>query len=293
MESISTRAPLLCLCYAVFALPSQAEQSLTLEPSTVKQGQTVSVMVRITDDGNAAPAAPGVEFNKRSYKTFPRPSVSTESGSDQLAGTGFRALIGVPALIKPGAYRVSSGSVSRTLTVVPANFGIQRIRLPKNKDNFDGSPGEKEAVDNAKTTVSENQLWQGKFRYPCRARTSAAFGLRRAVNGKLLDDYFHSGVDFAGATGTPVVAPQRGKVILARNGWKLHGNTVSLDHGQGVVSFYIHLSKILVKEGQLVEPGEKIGLVGATGRASGPHLHFSVYVNNEATNPGDWFSKVF
>jgi murein DD-endopeptidase MepM/ murein hydrolase activator NlpD len=68
---------------------------------------------------------------------------------------------------------------------------------------------------------------------------------------------------------------------------------VAIDHGQGVVSFYIHLSKILVKEGDTVEAGQKIGLIGSTGRASGPHLHFSLYVNNDATSPWNWFRNVY
>ncbi len=283
----------------VLILPVHAEQTLSVQPAPAKQGQTVVVLITDSADASTASGAPPVDFNGQTYKTFPiSPSAgeatsSKEAESKNAGKKVYRALIGVPALIKQGNYKITSGANSFSLSVTPANFGVQRIRLPKGKDTFDGSPGEKATVDNAKKTLSDAQLWQGKFSYPCKARTSAAFGLRRAVNGKLLEDYFHSGVDFAGTTGTPVVAPQRGKVLIAHSGWKLHGNTVCLDHGQGVVTFYIHLSKILVKEGQMVERGEKIGAVGATGRANGPHLHFSVYVNNEATNPGDWFNKGF
>ena len=166
---------------------------------------------------------------------------------------------------------------------------MQSIRLPKSKDNFDGSPGEVEATDKAKSTVSPHQYWQGKFLRPSTARQSSPFGLRRRVNGVLLSDYFHSGLDFAGAAGSPVLASQSGKVLIAHLGWKLHGNTICLDHGQGVVSFYIHLSRIYVKEGQIVRAGQKIGAIGSTGRASGPHLHFSIYANQNATNPLNWF----
>src|SRR5439155_740965 len=120
----------------------------------------------------------------------------------------------------------------------------QNIRLPKGKDNFLMSAGEEAAVDAAKSTLSPKQYWNGKFLRPANARVSASFGLRRRVNGQLLKDYFHSGLDFAGRSGAPVFAAQEGKVILAHWGWKLHGNTVCIDHGQGVLSFYIHLSKI-------------------------------------------------
>jgi murein DD-endopeptidase MepM/ murein hydrolase activator NlpD len=287
----------LSACFSAFILvapPSYCEQQLAVQPISPKQGQTVAVLIR--DSGaSTGSGAPSVEFNGRTYKAFPVESSDGAKNTEGVQGGAnvYRALIGVPALIKPGTYKVKSGESVAQLTVQPAKFGVQRIRLPKGKDHFNGSPGEQETVEAAKKTLSETQLWQGKFKYPCKGRTSASFGLRRAVNGKLLEDYFHSGVDFAAPTGTPVYAPQKGKVIIAHNGWKLHGNTVSIDHGQGVVSFCIHLSKIFVKEGQLVNAGDKIGAVGQTGRASGPHLHFSIYVNNDATNPADWFAKKF
>lgn len=116
---------------------------------------------------------------------------------------------------------------------------------------------------------------------------------KRIVNGKLLKDYYHSGLDFAGSLGQPVYACADGKVILAHKNFRLHGNVVAIDHGQGVVSIYIHLQKIAVKEGDVVVAGEQIGNVGATGRANGPHLHLSLYVNKIATNPMPWFSKTF
>ncbi|HEY9869350.1 MAG TPA: M23 family metallopeptidase, partial [Candidatus Obscuribacterales bacterium] len=145
----------------------------------------------------------------------------------------------------------------------------------------------------AKATLSAERLWTGKFSAPVAARISARFGLRRMVNGKLLADYFHSGLDYAAPTGTPVKAPARGKVILAARGFRLHGNTVALDHGQGVVTFYLHLAKVLVKPGQVVKAGQVVGRVGQSGRASGPHLHFSLYVQEVAANPFYWYSRTF
>ena len=93
--------------------------------------------------------------------------------------------------------------------------------------------------------------------------------------------------------GQPIFACANGKVILAHKNFRLHGNVVAIDHGQGVISIYIHMQKINVKEGDMVSAGEQIGNVGATGRANGPHLHLSLYVNKIATNPMPWFSKVF
>jgi murein DD-endopeptidase MepM/ murein hydrolase activator NlpD len=155
------------------------------------------------------------------------------------------------------------------------------------------SPGEQEAVDAAKACLSPERMWQGSFTKPSQYRLSTLFGVKRAVNGRMLKDYFHSGLDFAAPAGAPVVATANGTVILAAQGWRLHGNCVALDHGQGVVSFYIHLKTLAVTKGQSVKAGDKIGTVGQTGRANGPHLHFSIYVNKVATNPLDWFTRTF
>lgn len=268
--------------------------NLTLHPACAKQGQTIEVVLTGPDtdkdnnykDGTAA--LPRVTFKKKDYPCFP---AATETGQPDTHK--WRTLLAVPADLSPGNYQVTSGNAKGTLQVIDAKFPVQRLTLPKSKDNFQTSPGEEEAVRQAKETISSDRLWKGKFVVPNKARVSAVFGIKRMVNGKLLDDYFHSGIDYAGATGSPIYAAQNGKVILARTGWKLHGNTICIDHGQGVVSFYIHMLKLLVKEGDPVKAGQQIGSIGSSGRASGPHLHFSLYVNGNAANPNDWFSKSF
>jgi murein DD-endopeptidase MepM/ murein hydrolase activator NlpD len=282
---------------------TSSNEALYLNSNELRQGDTLEVNLRL------APGVtpPSVSFNGKSFKLYPSTgSNKTASGAGQSSATtddaaargnsdrvSWHALIGVPADLTPATYTLTAGDIVRKIVVKPGGFSVQRLRLPKEKDNFISSPGEEEAVKQAKETATDVRLWHGRFKRPSQARTSTGFGQRRIVNGHLLKDYFHSGLDFAGALGTPVVAAQRGKVILAHNGWKLHGNTVSIDHGQGVVTFYIHLSKIKVKEGDVVEAGQEIGRVGMTGRASGPHLHFSVYVNGDATNPLNWFAREF
>src|SRR6185436_13659701 len=97
---------------------------------------------------------------------------------------------------------------------------------------------------------------------------------------------FHRGVDLRAGLGAPVHAAQAGKVALARyfSSFNDNGNVVFLDHGQGVVSAYLHLSKLLVKEGQAVSAGQAVGLVGSTGRSTGPHLHWSIFINGVAVD---------
>lgn len=275
-------------CSAVIS----AQAALELKPTVAKQGQTIEVLVSANaGDASASPesstsdggAGPTIHFRKKDYKTFP----------DSARSDMRRTLLSVPADLPVGTYSIKCGGEVQNIKVVAGGFGVQTISLPKGKDNFKASPGEEATVDAAKATVSEKQLWDGKFIRPVESRISSTFGLRRRVNGKLLTDYFHSGLDFAAPAGRPVHAVQKGKVLIAKTGWKLHGNTVCIDHGQGVLSFYIHLSKVNVKEGDMVETGQTIGAVGSTGRANGPHLHFSIYVNNDATNPGDWFANAF
>lgn len=254
-----------------------AADRVVLDPVSPIQGQTLVVRAQVA----AGEAPPAVTFNGKTYKLFP----VDESGEH-------RALIGVPADLTPGKYKVTVGSdFARTITVRAGKFPVQHIHLPPGKDNFISSPGEEEAVKRAKETVSPVQHWSGHFVRPSAARTSSQFGYRRTVNGHLLKDYFHSGLDYAGALGSPVAATANGRVIIAKTGWRLHGGTVAIDHGQGVISFYIHLSKVLVKPGQTVKAGELIGKVGSTGRASGPHLHFSLYVNGDATSPSEWYVR--
>jgi len=303
------------------ATPSASALEIELNPVQARQGDTVQVLlhsehgesdgaknrtssaasvstVSATVDGSDSTdgvTPPVLRFRNKTYKAFPFTAHAADDSASQSAGheRSWRVLLSVPADLPPGKYMIKSGTSEVPLKVIDAGFGVQILHLPKSKNNFNGSPGEPQTVDAAKATVSPRQYWDGKFLRPSKARTSSPFGLRRRVNGVLLKDYFHSGLDFAGAAGSPVLATQTGKVLIAHEGWKLHGNTICIDHGQGVLSFYIHLSHIFVKEGDIVKAGEKIGAIGSSGRANGPHLHFSIYVNNEATNPSDWFNNEY
>jgi murein DD-endopeptidase MepM/ murein hydrolase activator NlpD len=127
------------------------------------------------------------------------------------------------------------------------------------------------------------RLWQGKFRVPLDGVTTGGnFGRRRILNGEPGSP--HSGVDFPATSGTPVHAAQRGRVMLAEELF-FSGNTVVLDHGLGIYTFYGHLSAMEVKVGDVVEAGAVIGNVGATGRVTGPHLHWGLTVARARVNP--------
>jgi len=262
------------------------DHSLQLSNTSPLQGETIKVTSTACD----ASASPAVSFNGETYKMFPVSNTNSDGA------TKYEALLAMPVLLKPGDYLIKSGNQSQTVHVGSAHYRIQNLTLPKDKNNFDASPGEKEEMTKAKATLSDIKMWSGVFQKPvAAARMSSSFGVRRKVNGKLLPDYFHSGADFAAGIGTPIKCVAPGMVIAARPHKisKLHGNFVCVDHGQGVVSIYIHMNSIDVKKGDRVEVGQKLGTVGRTGRASGPHLHFGIYVNQTACDPKFWFVQNF
>jgi murein DD-endopeptidase MepM/ murein hydrolase activator NlpD len=143
-----------------------------------------------------------------------------------------------------------------------------------------------EAADAAKksafSATDSNPLWSGRFIPPAEAETSGVFGSARIYNGKKKSQ--HTGLDFRVSTGTPVQATNAGTVILARPLY-FEGNCVMLDHGQGLLTIYMHLSEFKVKEGEKVAAGQLIALSGGTGRSTAPHLHFAVRWRGEYLDP--------
>jgi murein DD-endopeptidase MepM/ murein hydrolase activator NlpD len=121
--------------------------------------------------------------------------------------------------------------------------------------------------------IAPESSWSNRFVPPIESNITAVFGSSRTYNG--VKKSSHLGLDFRAAAGTPVRAANRGTVILARNLY-YEGNCIFLDHGQGLLTFYFHLSEIKVKEGDTIEAGQVLGLSGGTGRVTGPHLHFAV-----------------
>lgn len=140
---------------------------------------------------------------------------------------------------------------------------------------------------------SADRLWSGPFLFPSKNTEvfPSVFGSRRSYNNTGYNHY-HSGLDFYGGTGTPILAPARGRVVFAGL-LAVRGNTTILDHGWGVFTGYLHQSEILVTVGDMVEPGQTIGLVGATGRVTGAHLHWEVWVGGVPVNPLEWTSTEY
>ena len=131
-------------------------------------------------------------------------------------------------------------------------------------------------------SATEERLWRGSWGRPVSGRATSAFGSRSVFNGQARSP--HSGADFRAAEGTPVTAPNVGKVVLTGDTY-FSGGSVILDHGWGLYSYFAHLSTILVVEGDLVESGQVVGRAGATGRVTGPHLHWTLRLNGARVDP--------
>jgi murein DD-endopeptidase MepM/ murein hydrolase activator NlpD len=147
---------------------------------------------------------------------------------------------------------------------------------------------EEEMVQAVVNTLSPERLWDGAFQYPSLYTESfpSRFGSRRNYNGTGYL-YYHTGLDFYGGTGTAILAPAPGRVIFA-GPLVVRGNTTFIDHGWGIITGYLHQSEILVAVGDRVETGDTIGLVGATGRVTGAHLHWEIWVGGVPVDPLDW-----
>ncbi len=145
-------------------------------------------------------------------------------------------------------------------------------------------PGELAQINAARRKASTGEGWRQQFIWPAKGRISGLFGSQRIYAGE--PGAPHSGVDVAGGTGTPVVAPADGVVILAAAApFTLEGNLLMIDHGMGLNSAFLHLSRIDVKAGDVVRQGQPVGTIGMTGRATGPHLHWGMKWLDERIDP--------
>jgi hypothetical protein len=178
-------------------------------------------------------------------------------------------------------------SCSLQVTVRAGKFPTERLTVEKQFVQPDPEQQKRVEEDQKKMkaiydTITPEVLWKGKFVVPLKGvSTGGNFGRRRVLNGEARSP--HAGIDFPAAAGTPVYAAQSGKVVLAENLY-YSGNTVVIDHGFGIYTLYAHLSEISVQAGDPVEVSAEIGKVGATGRVTGPHLHWGLTIDHARVN---------
>ncbi len=254
--------------------PALYSQAFKVEPASVPQGGIV--IVHGPAEANSA------RMNGHTIRLF-----SEKDGK-------VLGLMPVAAIEKPGSYELElldkTGTIldSAQVTVRSAHFPSQNIIISKQLSELKPSPGETEAVAAFRNSISDVRYWTAPLTIspPVSGCLTSPFGVRRLHNGKATGDY-HAGLDQRSPSGGPIRAIADGVVKIVRQ-YNLHGGTVAIDHGQGVESIYLHMSKFAVTEGATVHKGDVIGYAGSTGRSTGPHLHWSIYVNGTPVNPMQW-----
>jgi murein DD-endopeptidase MepM/ murein hydrolase activator NlpD len=259
----------LCLC-----LPAHADSYITrLLNKPVPGG------VAVVDLGNSTQAP------KATYQGKPVLVVKEQDAR-------WLAIVGVPLTVKPGSQQIvakdAKGSRNLDFVVGSKKYPEQRITL-KNQRQVNPDPDDLKRIEGelavqlqAYRSFSPGTPSNLLLDKPVAGPLSSKFGVRRFFNGEERNP--HSGLDFAVPAGTPIKAPAAGKVILTGN-YFFNGNTVFVDHGQGFISMFCHMSKIDVKVGDLVPRGGVVGKVGSTGRATGPHMHWNVSLNDARVDP--------
>jgi murein DD-endopeptidase MepM/ murein hydrolase activator NlpD len=227
-------------------------------------------LIRIT-----APTATSVdgEWLNRKLEFFP-----SHGAWLALAGVDVEATPGPSTITLHIHTKTVTHEEAQTIEIHPANYRTGVLTVPPKFVTPDPEELKQIAADSeVKAKIfaasTDKPLWSGDFRAPVHAEATDSFGTRRTFNGKLAS--IHKGMDYRAPMGTPVHASNSGTVVLARPLY-YEGNCVIIDHGFGLYTLSMHFSKIEVKEGQHVHTGERLGLSGATGRVTGPHLHYAV-----------------
>ena len=270
------------LALLVAAAPAQAHDVLSVrwEPRVVRQGDVAMVFVTRASDVRLIEGSLGGQ----PLTFFPY-------------GDGYAALAGIDLEAKPGTATWRIGVVdardrpitaSGKLPIRGRKFPVQRLTLPKELVDLD-APTLRRVEEESKrlrtlyATITPERLWRGHFTKPVGvADPGDGFGARRIINGQPRAP--HAGLDYSADTGTPVVAANVGRVALVAD-YFFPGRLVVLDHGLGLYTLYFHLERAEVADGDRVGRGQIIGSVGASGRATGPHLHFAAHLRQARIDP--------
>ena len=203
---------------------------------------------------------------------------------------GYKAVVGIDLLSEPGKYKLeittNGTTMHRIVTVSKKKYPVQQLTLPKGMVELSPeNEARAEREQNKVASIWPNQsdrIWSGNFTNPREGEIVTKFGVKRFLNH--IPKSPHTGVDVAAKEGDDVIAPNSGIVVLVDDLF-FTGNSIVLDHGQGIFTMFFHLSKVLVQPGQQVKKGDVIGLVGSTGRSTGAHLHWGARVQGARVDP--------
>jgi murein DD-endopeptidase MepM/ murein hydrolase activator NlpD len=260
--------------------------SFGITPIPATQGKTISIHVTTTGPASLS----------GSFVGYPVQFVTQDVNQHY-------ALFGIHTFTEGGVYPLavtatdpngSPTTFTLRVQIVDGGYGAEDISLDTQQQdllNPQVTEPEWERVAALMSAFTAQRYFDGLMGLPSTGAITSQFGTRRAYNGGILDT-FHSGTDFAGAPGSPVVAPAAGVVVLAEP-LPVRGNATIIDHGWGVITGYWHQSEIYVKVGDVVAAGQVIGAVGSTGRSTGPHLHWEMWVGGVQVDPMQWVQESF
>lgn len=285
-------APIILVAGLVMApsSPAPTTSALTIAMSARSLQPGELIVVQINQPVQAAATSPdGSALTDVRVAVFGK---TVRAFADRGAWT---ALVGIDLEQHPGRYTLTASALrgstaieaAQPLVVLPKRFATRTLRVSPEFVNPPQGAAAQIATDIARlkdvyADSADEPLWRRPFVPPVPQSANSRFGQRSRFNGELRSP--HAGTDFMSPAGTPVKAPNGGRVVVARDLY-FTGNTVVIDHGLGVFSMLAHLSRLDVQEGQRVNGGDLVGLVGATGRVTGPHLHWALRVAGARVDP--------
>ena len=270
--SLGADCALILLLFVTFGAATARAQNCKVLPGQIKLGDTLRI---------SCPAEfRSAKLNDRSAKLYLQPN-----------GKRF-GLLPISVKDTPGTFPLilstSDGSESQTLRVVIRKtiFPSQNVTLAPEIEALHSTPEEMAVLASFRDTISETRSWQDPLAAPVSGCMTSPFGVKRLHNGKPTGEY-HGGVDQRTPYGEAIRAVAAGTVTFAKQ-FNVLGNAVGINHGQGLESMYLHMSRLAVASGATVERGDTLGYAGSTGRSTGPHLHWVLYVNGINVNPSQW-----
>ncbi len=258
---------------------------VNIRPFPIQQGSTFSVYVDNLLNGRPTGTFAGQTLHFTPYKD------------------GYAALLGLDAFTEPGTYTLAlNGTGERPwapyqldIPIISAEYEIQYITIPDELSHLlapEIRSGEDTLLAELYAEFDEEQRWNDLFTMPVTSTfVTAGYGDSRSYNGGPIE-IFHTGIDLGGSVGTPILSPANGIVTFVGE-MALHGNTIVVNHGLGVVSSYFHLSEFKAQVGDEVGQGDVIALGGGTGLSSGPHLHWDLRVGGKAVDGRQWLNTIF
>ncbi len=277
--SIPKRTSLIAVRFlsaALFCVTPLQAQKCSVSPVQVKLGQTL----RITCPAEFT----SVKLNERSAKLYL-----------QRDGKRF-GLLPISVKDAPGTFsllisRNGDGEPQNLPVVIRKTiFPSQNVKLSPEIEGLHSTPEEMALLTSFRDAISETRSWEDPLQPPVSGCMTSPFGVKRLHNGKPTGEY-HGGVDQRTPEGEAIRAVAAGTITFAKQ-FNVLGNAVGIDHGQGLESMYLHMSRLVVAPGVAVQRGDILGYAGSTGRSTGPHLHWVLYVNGVNVNPAQWVKLV-